>query len=166
MTLPGIYWVTVINKNCLAKDTLKVDYLNKPSFTLGNDTAICQGMSIVLYPKIVKGTGLSYLWNDGSTTSSIVVNQQGNFSVTLSNQCGTKTNDINIVKGICQLYVPNSFTPNGDGVNDILKALYGENITDFNFQIYNRYGEMVFISKNITSGWDGKYKGSLQNNGV
>ncbi|MEI6574930.1 MAG: choice-of-anchor L domain-containing protein [Bacteroidota bacterium] len=58
------------------------------------------------------------------------------------------------------LYVPNAFTPNGDGHNNIFKA-YGVNISDFQMMIFSRWGEMVFSAKTIDEGWDGTYKGSL-----
>ncbi|MEA3494747.1 MAG: PKD domain-containing protein, partial [Bacteroidota bacterium] len=59
----------------------------------------------------------------------------------------------------CNLYIPNSFTPNGDGLNDefIVKGTY---ILDFQMQIYNRWGELVFETNDYKKGWDGKYKGS------
>jgi gliding motility-associated-like protein len=59
--------------------------------------------------------------------------------------------------------VPNAFSPNGDGVNDVL-YVRGWGIKDLSeFKIYNRFGEMVFSSQDINVGWDGTYKGKLQN---
>jgi gliding motility-associated-like protein len=56
------------------------------------------------------------------------------------------------------LYVPNSFTPNGDGINDVFRA-DGLLVAGFNMQIYNRWGEMIFESNDPAYGWDGRYKG-------
>ncbi len=162
----GTYWVTVNNNNCIASDTINIQYLDKPQFSLGNDTSICQNMSVVLRPKIYKGSDLNYSWSNGSTNSSISVSQQNTYSLTINNQCGASIDEIIIKKGVCQIYVPSAFTPNNDGLNDVLKALFGENLVDFNFQIYNRWGEVVFLTKNINAGWDGKYKGQLQDSGV
>ena len=55
------------------------------------------------------------------------------------------------------LYVPNSFTPNGDGINDVFRA-DGLLVAGFNMQIYNRWGEMIFESNDPAYGWDGRYK--------
>ena len=55
-----------------------------------------------------------------------------------------------------KIYVPSGFTPNGDGNNDIL-YVYGE-IASMHFEIYNQWGLLVFVSDNISVGWDGKYK--------
>ncbi|MNK18867.1 PKD domain protein [compost metagenome] len=62
--------------------------------------------------------------------------------------------------------LPTTFTPNGDGVNDII-YVKGWGIKDLTyFHIYNRWGELVFESTNEDHGWDGYYKGMLQNNGT
>jgi len=58
-----------------------------------------------------------------------------------------------------KLYVPNSFTPNDDGVNDVFKAV-GYNIKSFHMQIYNRWGELIFESFNMDDAWDGTFKGA------
>ena len=54
--------------------------------------------------------------------------------------------------------VPNAFTPNGDGVNDIL-YVYGISVNSLIFQVFDRWGEKVFESNNMNYGWDGTYKG-------
>nr|HPH23592.1 gliding motility-associated C-terminal domain-containing protein [Chitinophagaceae bacterium] len=63
------------------------------------------------------------------------------------------------------VFVPNTFTPNGDGKNDVLKV-YGNYIQKLNMQIYNQWGERIFETNDVTSGWDGRYKGQMQPVGV
>lgn len=63
------------------------------------------------------------------------------------------------------IFVPNTFTPNGDGKNDILKV-YGNYIQKLNMQIYNQWGEKVFETNDVNGGWDGTAKGKLQPVGV
>jgi gliding motility-associated-like protein len=63
------------------------------------------------------------------------------------------------------VYLPNVFSPNGDGKNDLFYAR-GENISQLNLKVYNRWGELVFESKDINAGWDGKYKGKECAEGV
>ena len=65
-----------------------------------------------------------------------------------------------IVCGNPYIYVPNAFTPNADGQNELL-YVRGENITDLYFTIYDRWGEEVFSTTNQEIGWDGKYEGDL-----
>ena len=57
--------------------------------------------------------------------------------------------------------VPTGFTPNGDGVNDIL-YVRGAAIESLNFRIYNRWGQLVFHTTSAEIGWDGKFNGKLQ----
>lgn len=65
-----------------------------------------------------------------------------------------------------QIFIPSSFTPNKDGLNDVFKPT-GLHITDdhYLFVIYDRWGEVVFKTTNPEEGWDGKYKGSIVPNG-
>jgi gliding motility-associated-like protein len=58
--------------------------------------------------------------------------------------------------------MPNAFTPNGDGLNDVFLPKYknGVEIT-FQMLIFNKWGEQIFSTNNITKGWDGTYKGVI-----
>jgi gliding motility-associated-like protein len=62
--------------------------------------------------------------------------------------------------GIGHIYMPNAFTPNGDGHNDVFKIL-GDNIVLNEFRVFDRWGEMIFETKDITQGWDGTYRGEM-----
>lgn len=63
------------------------------------------------------------------------------------------------------LYVPNAFTPNGDGINETFNA-QGQSITSFNMKIFNRWGEMIFETDDLQRGWDGTYKGVMSQQDV
>ena len=56
------------------------------------------------------------------------------------------------------VYIPNTFTPNGDGQNDELKV-YGRYIEELNLQVFNRWGELIFETQDQNEGWDGSYEG-------
>ncbi len=60
---------------------------------------------------------------------------------------------------LASYYVANSFSPNGDQVNDCFGINYWNSVTELEFKIYNRYGEMVFSTKNKADCWNGKFKG-------
>jgi gliding motility-associated-like protein len=64
-----------------------------------------------------------------------------------------------------QVFIPNSFSPNGDGRNDVI-LVYGYIIKEVNFMIFNQWGEKIFESRNQNLGWDGNYKGKPQPSGV
>ena len=63
------------------------------------------------------------------------------------------------------IFVPNAFSPNGDGKNDVL-YVRSEILQDFYFAVYSRWGEKVFECSNLEMGWDGTYKGKPCQNGV
>ena len=63
-----------------------------------------------------------------------------------------------IVEKPYALYSPNAFSPDGDGINDVFK-ISGQGILDFKIEIYNRWGQMVYQSIDLSNGWDGTFKG-------
>ena len=60
---------------------------------------------------------------------------------------------------IPDVYIPNAFTPNNDGENDSFRVRASSLITDFYFVIYDRWGEQIFESEDIATGWDGTFRG-------
>lgn len=154
----GTYYVKVDNKGCVQRDTINISYNYRPKFNLRNEETICEGQTIILKPLVNDSSSLKYLWQDGSANSSFVASLPGFYSVQITNFCGSEIGIVEVIKGICQLYVPNAFSPNGDGHNDIFRALYGENITKFRMEIFNRWGQKVFESNDIKMGWDGTFQ--------
>ncbi len=75
--------------------------------------------------------------------------------------CKDSTYEIVRITLPTSLYVPNTFSPNGDGVNDVFKA-EGDGITTFEMMIYDRWGQLVFQSTDINKGWDGKVNGGSE----
>lgn len=63
-----------------------------------------------------------------------------------------------------QFYVPNSFTPNNDGINDIFRPiLSGGNVIQYKFTIYKRCGQKIYETTDLQKGWDGKVSGTYAN---
>jgi gliding motility-associated-like protein len=104
------------------------------------------------------------LWSTSSNTDSIYSLSPGNYSyeITDENLCAFSGSTVILASTVeCDsphLFIPNVFSPNGDGQNDIL-FIRGEGIQTVEIIIFNRWGEKVFQSTNITIGWDGQYKG-------
>jgi gliding motility-associated-like protein len=63
------------------------------------------------------------------------------------------------------IFVPNTFTPNNDGKNDVL-YVYGNTVSKLKLRVYNQWGQFIYESLSMQNGWDGTYKGELQPNGV
>ena len=163
---PGTYFVEVTLGNCMVSDTIVYESEGEINFSFGDDLAICPGDNILLDASEIEGT---YLWQDGSTVSNFSVAQAGTYSVTITNDCGTTSDEIEIfLEGNSALFdeiqVPNTFTPDGDGVNDMLSPVIPIEIADafsnYEFKIFNRWGNSVFSSNSMESGWDGKIDNS------
>ncbi len=163
VTREGSYTVEVDLNGCTASDTVEISYIPKPIFTLGKDTVLCTGQSIRLSPQVNATT--NYLWQDGSNLPAFNVYQPGLFSLKVSNTCGNFADSILIGEGLCILTMPNAFTPNGDGLNDIFKVKYLFGVKKFEFSIYNRYAEKIFETTDMQKGWDGTYKSVKQKTG-
>ena len=103
-----------------------------------------------------------YLWNDHSKNKSLQVTQPGIYwvEVTDSNNCRGK--DSIQIYSCEKIVAPNAFTPNGDGINDVFKpSIYGP-VVSYTLTIYNRWGQMIFKSRDPGKGWDGTLSGVPQ----
>lgn len=74
------------------------------------------------------------------------------------------SNEITLIKEP-HLFYPKAFTPNGDNLNDVFKV-FGEFVVSFELKIFNRWGELLFTTNDLESGWDGRFKGTLQPEGT
>ena len=88
------------------------------------------------------------------------------FEIWDKNSCpaDSVTVQLNLIRtGKCDtVYLPNAFTPNKDGNNDVFKGTVYGAMSAYSLAVYNRYGELLFSSKNDLKGWDGNYKGAAQ----
>jgi gliding motility-associated-like protein len=80
--------------------------------------------------------------------------------------CGSKKAETNIVEQVCVISFPNAFTPNNDGKNDLFKILNATNLQAYHLAIYSRWGQEVFETNDFSKGWDGKFNGRAQDQGV
>jgi gliding motility-associated-like protein len=114
----------------------------------------------------------SYLWNTGETSQLITAEVEDWYSVMIESLYGCAGEDSVYVQFVTApppppeeppgelIILPNAFTPDGDGLNDVFKAIgQPENLTSFSMKIFNRWGQMVFESTDISLGWDGTYQG-------
>jgi gliding motility-associated-like protein len=157
----GKYVLGVLDRYCdrYKQDSFNVIVAGPPTVNLGNDTIICKGRRFMLKSNAVNAT--SYLWSNGQTSSSIEVTQPGTYSETAFNDCGSTTDEITIDVKECDSRpdFPNAFSPNGDGNNDVFRPVIRGPMYDYELRIFNRWGELVFISKDMHHGWNGWYKG-------
>lgn len=110
----------------------------------------------------------TYLWEDGSTAGERILKAPGRYLVEATT-CRTEFDiAIEIELGLCPCtyYIPNAFSPNGDGVNDIFQAYATCGFKTYDLQIFNRWGELLHESKNPEDGWDGRSRGRLVGQGM
>ncbi|MDG2330579.1 MAG: gliding motility-associated C-terminal domain-containing protein [Flavobacteriales bacterium] len=165
----GTYNVTVTDtNNCSISDSVVVD----PDYffySLGADTTISLGAAIDL----TANPGISYVWNTSETTQTITVSPSVDdvFTATtlLANGC-YEVGTINVfVSEDLNIFIPNMFSPNGDGSNDAF-MLYGFGLAEVDFRIFNRWGHEVWSTTDVlelqTMGWDGKSNSDDQPSGT
>lgn len=116
---------------------------------------------------------ISYTWSPATgiscndcSTATIIASEDIRYTVLVVDSFGcTDTVQIPILVKGGVIYVPNAFSPNGDGTNDIFKV-YGSGFKTFLLRIFNRWGEKIFETTNPDEGWDGTYMGKEMNPGV
>jgi gliding motility-associated-like protein len=153
------YNIIANNIGCLKQGILKVDNKPLPVINLGVDDSICLIRTKFLS---VKYPGATYLWNDNSTDSTFLVTKAGTFWAEATfNGCVFRDSiKIVYVNCACQTIVPNTFSPNGDGINDLFKPEMKCVPVNYHLSIFNRYGQQMFSTNNYLQSWDGKLNGN------
>lgn len=166
-----IITVTVNHPVCpQSQDTVGITVHDLPIVNFGADTVLClQGSPILLQNLVTTNDPRTqYLWNTGDTTATLSVVHPGYYALTATlSDCST-TEGVTINKD-CYVDIPNAFTPNGDGQNDYFfpRQYLSKGVTAFTLSIFNRWGQKVFeTTKADGRGWDGKFNGKEQPNGV
>lgn len=164
----GSYAVKITdNNNCSSVDTAFITkILPLPSAFLPADTAICSYGTIDL--KSLQNFN-QYLWSSGANTSTITISKPGLYwlQVKDNNNCPGKDSIIVNPKDCLQgFFIPNAFTPDNDGKNDLFKPLIFGDIKQYRFVVYDRWGQVVFQSQRPGDGWNGKYHGMDRDSNV
>jgi gliding motility-associated-like protein len=172
---PGTYSVSlqvVDNNTCNIRDdtTITIQVFGPPSAAFSfTPTKPVENTPTTFVNQTIGA--IRYLWEFGDgvvsdeTNPVHQYNRSGTYDV-----CLLATNAAGCTDTVCQQVaaiviplfdVPNAFSPNGDGMNDVL-TVRGFGIAKFNFKIFNRWGQLVFESNDPNIGWDGRFKGAVQ----
>ncbi len=142
-----------------------ITVFSKPDVDAGNDTTILEGGQIRLNIQVT-GDSLTYKWSpsiglDNDTSKNPVASPSSNtiYTVVVSGATGCVASDKILIRVLSSAPIPNTFTPNGDGVNDLWNIKYINSYPDALMKIYNRYGAEVYFTKDFSSGWDGQSNG-------
>jgi gliding motility-associated-like protein len=108
-----------------------------------------------------------YTWNTGDSAYSILVTKEGWYKVTVENAGICNTTDSVLMLYCMSLQMPDAFTPNYDGLNDLFRPVtQSENITSFTMLIFDKWGENIFETQDIRHGWNGTIEGKPAPSGV
>jgi gliding motility-associated-like protein len=166
-----IYTVEVSHNSYCGKTTTVMVTVNpKPDVYAGRDTSY--NLNDAIFINAV-GTGtLTWVSGEGIICrdcpyTQVYPTRNTCYVVQASNDYGCSVTDdicIDLTEDFT-IYIPNSFTPNNDGLNDVF-MIYGENISQVSMDIFDRWGVRIFGSTDYKLGWDGKYKGTLCEEGT
>ncbi|NMD16554.1 MAG: gliding motility-associated C-terminal domain-containing protein, partial [Bacteroidales bacterium] len=144
------------------RDTLTIHVTVKPApyLNLGEDLYLFSCDPIILDAGGGDGSDF-YEWQDGSTKRTLKVYGNGTYWVRVFNEGCAVVDTIKVQ--LCEgfIYVPDAFTPNNDGLNDMFKVITTDPTIHFHIYIYNRHGQLVFQTDDIEKGWDGKIDGEM-----
>lgn len=176
---PGIKSITLYSVSadgCLSLPNTTSTFVREDpdaQISFVSDNEVCKGDTISLKAKEVYS--YKYQWSPlenylyGSTSievSAVVYN--GIMVLTATDTVGCSANDTAYInaKPCCDLALPSAFTPNGDNKNDLFRPITVGHQQILSFIIVNRYGQVVYSSQDQQQGWDGKFKGEIQDLGT
>ena len=135
----------------------------------------CDVQSVVLEPTILSGSfpNIEWLWPNGSTASSLEVENPGIYLLQADDGCEVQeyifqVEWANDLFGKNPIYIPNSFSPNHDGINDEFRIFQNNDFTikTYECKIFDRWGDMVFGSTDPAIGWDGRFRKQQMQTGI
>jgi gliding motility-associated-like protein len=161
-----LYTVTASNGGCTATATFNIIITKNAVANAGPDLKVLNGQPVTLNGK-VSGDNVSYFWTpsdylDDPTKLNPVATPPNDMTYTLNaisnSGCLSSTDEV-FVKVYPKIVIANSFSPNGDGINDTWTIPAAEAFTNTRVKITNRYGKLVYESNGVYKPWDGKFEG-------
>ena len=182
-TIPGVYTATIKNKlttceSAALNNTVTFYPLPTAAAIVASDNKVMEGSILNLTAAASGGTAAyTYTWVPNTTINYNIIGganalfnalKEGSVSIKYQvkdvNNCSTQSADfvITITPATIIFEVPNAFTPNGDGLNDKLKIISNAGISALtSFKIFSRSGNLVFESRDLSIGWDGRLNGNM-----
>ena len=166
LSMAGDYTFTVTDTaNCVESKNFELMVNPGPKITFSDFDTLFVNPGDLLD---AGNSAAAYLWSTGDTTAAITLDTMGIYSLQAESLNGCKSFDtVQILWGGTPFFVPNAFSPNGDGLNDVFKVIPRyDYVRDFTLQIYSRWGNLIFESQGSNSAWDGTFNGQPVSKGV
>ena len=161
---PTSYTIYVQDANgCKREEVVELTAAPQLEMSLVAPILPCDGSNILLEPQFLAGdiSNLTYSWSDGSTESQMSVNEANTYILSVTNDCETITQEVKVSYENdgrdAYFYIPNAFSPNGDGMNDIFQVYPSPDIVveSFDFYIFDRWGNHLYDTHKVDGGWNG-----------
>ncbi len=168
VTEPGTYILTASNELCETNDTIVINKILPEPYpiSLPQDTTIClQNLPFIISPTFASGENIT--WKDGQVQADFIASESGIYVATLDLDGCTFSAEMRLETEDCsdKVYIPNAFSPNNDGVNDVFRP-EGRNFVLTEMRVYDRWGSLVYESTEANAAWNGRFKGDFVDNGV
>ncbi|MCW5899959.1 MAG: gliding motility-associated C-terminal domain-containing protein [Flavobacteriales bacterium] len=167
VTANGTYSVTVSNGFCTVSDAITAIFNPSPVRMAVRQVFTCLDEEPHHAALDAGNPGSRYVWSTGAESQVILAGAYGWYFVDITNVFDCALRDSVVVSEYCPsaIYVPNTFTPNGDGTNDVFLPV-GTNIATMELLVFDRWGAVIFESKDPNLGWDGTYRGQEVKNDI
>ncbi len=151
----GTYSVTINVSNCITTDSVQVSVLPLPFVELGAAVTSCIGDTV--YIDATRDGNDYYVWDNGEVGPYRTITEDNAFMVTVGNECGEMSDEVEVNFEDCSyvIYIPNAFTPDNDGINDVWK-MTTFNVSKLSLTIFNRWGNVVYRSEDLQPYWTGQ----------
>ena len=164
----GLYRATALRAGCSWTDSVRVDIIQPRKPNLGRDTLLCENTTLTLRSDV---QAQILRWQDGSVGNLFAVRSPGLYVLQAIEGPCSASDTIAVAFRRCAVfkaYLPNVFSPNGDGINDDFRPLLppGIVIGKYEFRIFDRWGNLVFESNDPEKSWDGSFRGEILPQGV
>ncbi|MBK9013644.1 MAG: gliding motility-associated C-terminal domain-containing protein [Saprospiraceae bacterium] len=166
---PGDYTVAVQDVNaCIFSENISIGAVPPIVAEAQDETLVC-GETVMLQPVVVSSLPVLWQWSDSSgvvsTADRLQVSSPGVYIFTVTNDCESMTGNINVqAEPLAEarlIYLPNSFSPNDDGINDCYRGFVAPDleIISYELKIFDRWGDLLFETEDIEGCWDGWFRG-------
>ncbi len=164
----GIFDLKISNVCGNVNSTITITRDSLPTRILDSAVWFCRGDTYILKGHQPRIGDFYYLWNNGQRTPEINVVRTESLSLITSNICGSITEKCKVYAEICpcNFFIPNTFSPNNDGINDELIGISDCEIEKGKWSIYTRWGQCVFHNRPLSEAWDGTYEGKILPEGL